>query len=60
MPPEVAAGIVAGHAAMVERPEPVTDTVRRLLGRPALTYARWARDHARYFTDERPPGTPDR
>ncbi|MFD0818799.1 hypothetical protein ACFQ0D_10880 [Micromonospora zhanjiangensis] len=56
----MAAGIVAGHAAMVERPEPVTDTVRRLLGRPALTYARWARDHARYFTDERPPGTPDR
>ncbi|MFV2114414.1 SDR family oxidoreductase [Micromonospora sp. LOL_025] len=53
MPAGVAAGIIAGHAAMVARPEPVTDTVRHLLGRPALTYAQWARDHAEDFTGRR-------
>ncbi|MEU4775226.1 NmrA family NAD(P)-binding protein [Micromonospora sp. NPDC023644] len=53
MPEGVAAGIIAGHTAMVTRPEPVTDTVRHLLGRPALTYAQWARDHAEDFTGRR-------
>jgi len=43
-------GIVAAHAAMATNPEPVTDVVGRLLGRPARPYARWARDHARDFT----------
>ena len=50
LPAEVVGGIVAGHAAMVAHPEPATDVVSRLLGRPALSYARWARDHARDFT----------
>ena len=49
-PAEVVASIIAGHAKMVEHPEPVTDTVARLTGRPALPFARWARDHAADFT----------
>ncbi|MFB9238804.1 NAD(P)H-binding protein [Plantactinospora siamensis] len=53
LPAEVGAGIIAAHEAMVGRPEPVTDTVRRLLGRPALTFARWARDHAQDFAGPR-------
>ncbi|MFI6350936.1 SDR family oxidoreductase [Streptomyces sp. NPDC050560] len=31
------------------RPEPVTDEVRRLTGRPALSFADWARDNAGLF-----------
>ncbi|MGP3962891.1 NAD(P)H-binding protein [Nonomuraea sp. 3N208] len=34
----------------VTSPEQVTDTVRRLLGRPALTLHQWARDHAADFS----------
>ncbi|MGP3917964.1 NAD(P)H-binding protein [Nonomuraea sp. 10N515B] len=34
----------------VTSPEPVTDTVRRLLGRPALTFRQWARDHTADFS----------
>jgi uncharacterized protein YbjT (DUF2867 family) len=45
-PPELADSIIAAHGAMVRHPEPVTDTVAALLGRPALTYRRWTLDHA--------------
>ena len=47
---EVVASIVAAHAAMAVHPEPVTDTVARLTGRPARSFAQWARDHAGDFT----------
>ncbi|MEU8121784.1 NmrA family NAD(P)-binding protein [Spirillospora sp. NPDC049024] len=33
----------------VEEPERVTDTVERLLGRPARTFRQWAEDHAADF-----------
>ncbi|MGR6913039.1 NAD(P)H-binding protein [[Actinomadura] parvosata] len=36
-------------AGFVERPERATDTVRRLLGRPALSFRQWAEDHAPDF-----------
>lgn len=36
-------------ASFVETPERVTDTVRRLLGRPARTFRTWAEDHAGDF-----------
>lgn len=52
MPRDVTAGIIAAHEAMAAHPEPVTDTVQRLLGRPALTFAQWARDHTEDFTKE--------
>lgn len=35
--------------AFVETPERVTDTVERLLGRPALTFRQWAEEHADDF-----------
>jgi uncharacterized protein YbjT (DUF2867 family) len=36
-------------ASLVDRPEPVTDTVERVTGHPARTFAQWARDHADDF-----------
>lgn len=49
MPADVVASIIEAHAAMVTHPEPATDTVERLTGRPALPFARWARDHVADF-----------
>ena len=42
-------GIVDAHAAMVTDPEPVVDTVERVLGRKALTYRQWVEDHLADF-----------
>jgi uncharacterized protein YbjT (DUF2867 family) len=50
LPVDVAASIIASQAEMVARPEPVTATVARLIGRPALPFAQWARDHVGDFT----------
>jgi uncharacterized protein YbjT (DUF2867 family) len=36
-------------AALVDSPEQVTDTVERLLGRPAMTFRAWAQEHAEDF-----------
>jgi uncharacterized protein YbjT (DUF2867 family) len=49
LPPAVVASIVNGHARMIEHPEPLTHTVERLLGRPAIPFTRWAHDHALDF-----------
>ncbi len=49
-PAGIVASIIAGQAAMVTDPEPVTDTVARLTGRPARTFAEWVRDHVADFT----------
>jgi uncharacterized protein YbjT (DUF2867 family) len=49
LPPEFAAQIVDAQLAMVDTPEPRTDEVARILGRPARTYAQWAGDHADDF-----------
>jgi uncharacterized protein YbjT (DUF2867 family) len=48
--PEMAAAIVDGHAAMAANPEPVNDTVERVLGRKALTYRQWVEDHVADFS----------
>ncbi|HEX3588864.1 MAG TPA: NAD(P)H-binding protein [Pseudonocardiaceae bacterium] len=48
-PDDVAQSIMDAHAAMVDHPEPVTDTVERITGEPALPFARWAADHAADF-----------
>lgn len=42
-------GALAGWGAFVDTPEKVTDTVQKLLGRPALTFREWAADHAADF-----------
>jgi hypothetical protein len=39
--------------AFIEHPEPVTDTVQRLTGHPAASFAVWARDHAPDLQTER-------
>ena len=48
-PASLAASIVAGQARLVDHPEPRTDEIARLTGRPAFSYADWARDHAADF-----------
>jgi len=40
---------LASWAELVGTPEPVTDDVARVLGRPARTFADWAADHAADF-----------
>jgi uncharacterized protein YbjT (DUF2867 family) len=50
LPPAAVDGLVAAHAALVTTPEPVTDTVEQLTGRPALTFEQWAVDHAADFS----------
>jgi uncharacterized protein YbjT (DUF2867 family) len=49
LPAAVADGLLAAHAALVANPELVNDTVERLTGRPAHTFAEWAADHADDF-----------
>lgn len=36
---------LASWASFVDNPEPVTDTVRQVLGRNAISFADWAREH---------------
>lgn len=38
-----------GDAGFVDSPEEVTDVVEKLLGRPALPFRSWVRDHAADF-----------
>ena len=42
--------------AFITDPEPVTDEVQRITGRPARSFALWARDHAADFTSDSPTG----
>jgi len=48
-PPGLAEAIVAGQGAFVETPEAMTREVEALTGRPARTFAEWARDHTADF-----------
>ncbi|MFJ1749672.1 NAD(P)H-binding protein [Streptomyces sp. NPDC088116] len=49
MPPEFADTVLGYLAAGVDRPAPVEDTVLRVTGTPARTFAQWAADHAADF-----------
>ena len=49
LPEEVPARLLGSLADYAERPGPTTTTVSELLGRPALTFADWARDNAPAF-----------
>jgi uncharacterized protein YbjT (DUF2867 family) len=46
---EYAEWYLQGAALLTEHPQAATPTVAQLLGRPAKTYERWARDHANLF-----------
>ncbi|MFI7701811.1 NAD(P)H-binding protein [Nonomuraea sp. NPDC049480] len=48
--PAFVAAALRTWEGFVAVPEPVTDTVERLLGRPALTFRQWAADHAADFS----------
>ncbi|MFJ4422287.1 NAD(P)H-binding protein [Streptomyces bobili] len=50
LPDEVPDRLLGSLADYAREAGPTTDTVRRLLGRPARTYATWARDHRAAFT----------
>jgi uncharacterized protein YbjT (DUF2867 family) len=47
--PALAASAVTYWSSLVDNPEPVTTTVPDLIGRPALTFADWAHEHADEF-----------
>ncbi|RKN43468.1 NAD(P)H-binding protein [Micromonospora endolithica] len=47
--PTYADAVLDGWAAFSRQPEPVTDTVARITGHPARTYAEWVADHADAF-----------
>jgi hypothetical protein len=47
--PTLADSSVTYWAGLVDSPEPVTTTVTELTGRPALTFAAWAEEHAAEF-----------
>jgi uncharacterized protein YbjT (DUF2867 family) len=49
MPGAVIDMLMNAWAAAVDRPAWVTDAVNELLGRPARSFADWARDHAQLF-----------
>jgi uncharacterized protein YbjT (DUF2867 family) len=47
--PAFVEGALRGWGEFVARPEKVTDTVEKLLGRPPLTFRQWAEDHVADF-----------
>ncbi|MDX8034168.1 NAD(P)H-binding protein [Lentzea sp. BCCO 10_0856] len=55
LPEEVPARLLGSLADYADSPGPTTSTVEDLLGRPALSFADWARDNASAFTRR---GTP--
>ncbi|MEV6970430.1 hypothetical protein AB0M47_35520, partial [Hamadaea sp. NPDC051192] len=50
LPAEVPARLLGSQADYAREAGPTTDTVRRLLGRPARSFQTWAADHAAAFT----------
>ena len=44
--------MLAAWEAFITDPEPVTDEVQRITGRPARSFASWARDHAADFSSD--------
>ena len=47
--PEIVDAVIQFITAAADGGSPATDTVERVLGRPAVPFARWARDHAADF-----------
>jgi uncharacterized protein YbjT (DUF2867 family) len=46
LPESVAERMLAYLSDCIQQPEPSTDTVQQVLGRPAFSFAQWASDHA--------------
>lgn len=49
---EVPPAMLRAWESFITNPEPVTDEVERITGRPASTFASWARDHVADFSPE--------
>ncbi|WP_037603706.1 NAD(P)H-binding protein [Streptacidiphilus rugosus] len=49
LPEDIPDRLVGYAAACLKEPGPTTDTLAQLLGRPALTFAAWAAEHAADF-----------
>ncbi|MGW7529003.1 NAD(P)H-binding protein [Streptomyces sp. NPDC054783] len=49
LPEDVPDRVIGYAAACLKEPGPTTDTVARVLGRPALTFATWAAEHVADF-----------
>jgi uncharacterized protein YbjT (DUF2867 family) len=49
LPEEIPDRLLGGLAHYAKQPGPSSDTVRQVLGRPALTFAQWAAGHAAAF-----------
>lgn len=47
---DFAGEVLRAWTEVVEAPEPVSQDVARILGRPALSFRQWARDHRKDFT----------
>ncbi|QKW23922.1 NAD(P)H-binding protein [Kitasatospora sp. NA04385] len=56
LPEDVPDRLIGYAAACLREPGPTTDTVTRLLGRPALPFATWAAEHTAAFADGGRPG----
>ena len=53
-PEQLADGLLAMQAESFGQPGLVSGEVERILGRPGLSYAAWAADHARAFPSQDP------
>jgi uncharacterized protein YbjT (DUF2867 family) len=49
LPPDVPDRLLGYWSTIGQRPEPATTSVEQILGRPALTFAQWAIEHAAAF-----------
>jgi hypothetical protein len=52
LPEEIPDRLLGSLADYARTPGPTTDTVRELLGRPALTFAEWAAENAAAFAGQ--------
>jgi uncharacterized protein YbjT (DUF2867 family) len=50
-PAEFGAAYVTMLATTVDKPAEVTDNIEKILGRPAVTFEQWVRDHTSLFTN---------
>ena len=49
LPQDVPDRLLGYWSGLVQHPGPSSDTVEQILGRPALTFAQWAVEHAAAF-----------
>jgi NAD(P)-dependent dehydrogenase (short-subunit alcohol dehydrogenase family) len=52
LPPAIVETILEAYAGLVDKPEPVSNTVETITGRPASTFQEWVADHAADFSLE--------